>query len=39
MPAFNNQEELEALQLAGLKWTVQHAYKGSPFYRKKFDAA
>ena len=31
--------ELEALQLAGLKWTVNHAYNGSEHYRKKFDDA
>jgi len=32
-----NQEELKALQLEGLKWTVHHAYHGSTYYRKKFD--
>jgi len=31
--------ELKALQLEGLKWTVNHAYNGSPHYRKKFDEA
>ncbi|MBN1380414.1 MAG: phenylacetate--CoA ligase [Deltaproteobacteria bacterium] len=32
-------DELAALQLAGLKWTVHHAYTGSDFYRKQFDEA
>jgi len=32
-------EELEAIQLQGLKWTVQHTYNSSPFYRKRFDKA
>jgi len=27
------------LQLEGLKWTVKHAYEGSPVYRKKLDDA
>ncbi|HOP85462.1 MAG TPA: phenylacetate--CoA ligase [Syntrophorhabdaceae bacterium] len=31
--------ELKALQLEGLKWTVNHAYNGSPHYRKKLDEA
>ena len=39
MPAFQSAEELEAHQIEGLKWTVRHAYKGSPEYRRKFDAA
>jgi len=39
MPKFTNKEELEALQLSGLKWTVKHAYYGSAFYRKRFDEA
>ncbi|SFM82061.1 phenylacetate-CoA ligase [Thermodesulforhabdus norvegica] len=37
MPTFTTQEELEAIQLKGLKWTVQHAYYNSPFYRRRFD--
>jgi phenylacetate-CoA ligase len=32
-----SEEELKALQLEGLKWTVNHAYQGSEFYREKFD--
>ncbi|QIM15667.1 phenylacetate--CoA ligase [Leucobacter insecticola] len=32
-------EELEALQLRRLQWTVRHAYDNVPFYRAKFDAA
>ncbi|MEN6472891.1 MAG: phenylacetate--CoA ligase [Syntrophaceae bacterium] len=39
MPQYRTQAELEALQLQGLKWTVQHAYHGSDFYRGRFDAA
>ncbi len=34
-PAFKSKEELAAIQLAGLKWTVRHAWEGSPFYRKR----
>ena len=37
MPSVKTKEELEALQLRGLKWTVKHAYNGSPFYRRKFE--
>jgi len=39
MPEFKTREELESLQLEGLKWTVAHAYEGSTFYRERFDAA
>ncbi|MBF0474626.1 MAG: phenylacetate--CoA ligase [Deltaproteobacteria bacterium] len=39
MPEIKTTEELAALQLEGLKWTVNHAYHGSDFYRKKLDAA
>jgi phenylacetate-CoA ligase len=39
MPAFTNLEDLRRHQLAGLQWTVQHAYQGSPAYRAKLDAA
>ncbi|WP_028573543.1 phenylacetate--CoA ligase family protein [Desulfonatronovibrio hydrogenovorans] len=34
-----NPEQLAALQLEGLKWTVAHACSGSPAYREKFDQA
>ncbi|MCS7280862.1 MAG: phenylacetate--CoA ligase [Desulfobacterota bacterium] len=34
-----SEEELRQLQLKGLKWTVNHAYYGSPAYKKKFDEA
>jgi phenylacetate-CoA ligase len=34
---FGSEEELKALQVEGLKWTVNHAYHGSEFYREKFD--
>jgi len=32
-------EELRALQLERLKWSLRHAYDNVPHYRKKFDAA
>jgi phenylacetate-CoA ligase len=32
-------DELAARQLAGLKWTVEHAFAGSPFYRERLRAA
>ncbi|WP_428831944.1 AMP-binding protein [Gulosibacter sediminis] len=34
-----SREELDALQLERLKWTVRHAYENVPMYRKKFDEA
>ena len=34
-----SKEELAACQLAGLQWTVRHAYEGSPFYRKHLTEA
>ncbi|MBC2703459.1 phenylacetate--CoA ligase [Desulfobacula sp.] len=39
MPQFKNIDHLFEHQLEGLKWTVAHAYKGSPFYRKHLEAA
>ena len=39
MPSFTSEEELKSHQLAGLKWTVRHAYEGSSAYRQKFEAA
>src|SRR5258706_2615357 len=33
-----SRDELQALQLKRLKWTVQHAYENVPHYRKTFDA-
>lgn len=36
-PQSLTKEELAAVQLSGLQWTVSHAYKGSEFYRRKFD--
>ena len=32
-------DRLESIQLNGLKWTVKHAYRGSPAYREKLDQA
>jgi len=37
MPTVKTKEELLDLQVKGLKWTVNHAYQGSPFYRKRLD--
>jgi phenylacetate-CoA ligase len=39
MPHFVNQEQLYGHQLEGLKWSVNHAYNGSQFYRVEFDKA
>ena len=37
MPAVETEDELRDLQLEGLKWTVNHAYNGSPAYLKKMN--
>ncbi|AOJ00828.1 phenylacetate--CoA ligase [Burkholderia mayonis] len=34
-----SRDELLALQLERLKWSLAHAYENSPVYRRKFDAA
>ncbi|MDM8538770.1 phenylacetate--CoA ligase [Desulfobacterales bacterium HSG17] len=39
MPDVKTNEELKAFQLNGLKWTVNHAYNGSPEYKAKLDNA
>ncbi len=39
MPPFKTEEELFHHQLAGLKWTVRHAYEGSSFYRARLEEA
>jgi phenylacetate-CoA ligase len=39
MPPFNSLDELREHQLRGLRWTVNHAYQGSAFYRKTLDEA
>jgi len=39
MPVLASSEELAALQLQGLQWTVAHAYHNSPFYRERLDSA
>ena len=39
MPTFSSLDELSNIQLDGLKWTVNHAYNGSPFYRNKLHSA
>lgn len=39
MPKIRTERELKRIQLEGLQWTVNHAYKNSEFYRKRFDEA
>lgn len=39
MPQVQSPEELAALQLKGLQWTVRHAYEGSAIYAAKLKAA
>ena len=34
-----SRDEIEAVQLARLQWTLQHAYAHSPMYKKKYDEA
>src|SRR5437868_11847842 len=34
-----SRDELTALQLERLKWSLRHAYEHSPVYRRKFDEA
>ncbi len=34
-----SRDEIEALQLERLKWSVAHAYNNVPFYKKSFDEA
>ncbi|MHB8833039.1 MAG: phenylacetate--CoA ligase family protein, partial [Desulfobacteria bacterium] len=36
-PKYRTDEELRDLQLAGLRWTVGHAWNNSPFYRKRLE--
>jgi phenylacetate-CoA ligase len=38
-PRYASPGELGALQLKGLKWTVEHAWKNSPFYRLRLEKA
>ncbi len=39
MPKVRTERELKRLQLEGLQWTVNHVYKNSEFYRRRFDEA
>ena len=34
-----SRDEIEALQLVRLKWSLKHAYASVPLYRERFDAA
>ena len=34
-----SRDEVAALQLQRLQWSLRHAYENVPHYRKKFDAA
>ncbi len=39
MPKIRTERELKRVQTEGLQWTVNHVYKNSEFYRKRFDEA
>lgn len=39
MPQIRTEEELKAHQLKRLKWTIQHAFDGSPVYRSRLEKA
>ncbi|MEW6376948.1 MAG: phenylacetate--CoA ligase [Thermodesulfobacteriota bacterium] len=39
MPKIRTERELKRIQIEGLQWTVNHVYKNSEFYRKRFDEA
>jgi phenylacetate-CoA ligase len=34
-----SRDEIQALQLERMQWSLRHAYENVPFYRKSFDAA
>ena len=34
-----SRDEISALQLERMKWSLRHAYDNVPFYRQAFDAA
>ncbi len=34
-----SRDELAALQIERLKWSLKHAYENSPVYRRKFEEA
>ncbi len=36
---FASRDEIEALQLERLQWTLHHAYNNVPMYQRKFDQA
>jgi phenylacetate-CoA ligase len=36
-PNYRTEQELRDLQLSGLRWTVDHAWSNSPFYRKRLE--
>ncbi|MBI5016833.1 MAG: ATP-binding cassette domain-containing protein [Deltaproteobacteria bacterium] len=38
-PDVESEAALAAQQLAGLRWTLKHAYEGSAFYRERLDRA
>jgi len=39
MPQFKDIDQLFEHQLEGLKWTIDHTYNGSAFYKKQFEKA
>jgi len=38
-PKYRTDQEMRDLQRDGLRWTVEHAWNNSPFYRKRLDEA
>lgn len=38
-PKYRTEQELRDLQTEGLRWTVRHAWKNSPFYRRRLEEA
>ncbi|MEW5909549.1 MAG: phenylacetate--CoA ligase family protein, partial [Thermodesulfobacteriota bacterium] len=39
MPSFQNLDALHEYQMNGLKWTLEHVYRGSTFYHDRFQNA
>jgi phenylacetate-CoA ligase len=39
MPVLKTSKELKQIQTEGLRWTANHVYKNSKFYKEKFDKA
>src|SRR3972149_7874493 len=39
MPVLKSEDEWRPLQSEGLRWTIQHAFEGSAFYRQRLEKA